>query len=88
MHASPHARDLAEFLAPMPENIGNVNSGPGSHQAAASSRPAVARLRRGWASICTNAIVGLVVLLAWALAWPPLQVRPQAGVLALEVFAV
>jgi hypothetical protein len=27
-------------------------------------------------------------VLAWSLAWPPLQVRPQAGVLSLEVFAV
>ncbi|HEV2253427.1 MAG TPA: hypothetical protein VGS06_09565 [Streptosporangiaceae bacterium] len=30
----------------------------------------------------------LVLLLAWWLAWPPLQVRPQAGVLSLAVFAV
>jgi hypothetical protein len=81
MHASAHAREVAEFLAPMPENIGNVNSGPGSHKVLVS-------LRHGWASIWTNAIVVLVVLLAWALAWPPLQVRPQAGVLSLEVFAV
>ena len=35
-----------------------------------------------------NAIVALVLVLAWWLAWPPLQVRPQAGVLSLEVFAV
>jgi hypothetical protein len=88
MHASPHARELAELLAPMPENIGNVHSGRDANQAAASSPQVVARLRRGWASICTNAIVGLVILLAWALAWPPLQVRPQAGALSLEVFAV
>jgi hypothetical protein len=45
-------------------------------------------LRRAWAGICMNAIVVLVLLLAWWLAWPPLQVRPQAGVLSLEVFAV
>lgn len=88
MHASAHAHDLAELLAAVPENTGNAPSAPGSHQVAASSRAAVARLRRGWASICTNAIVGLVILLAWVLAWPPLQVRPQAGVLSLEVFAV
>ena len=41
-----------------------------------------------WANICMNAIVALVIFLAWWLAWPPLQVRPQAGVLSLEVFAV
>jgi hypothetical protein len=35
-----------------------------------------------------NAIVALVLFLAWWLAWPPLQVRPQAGVLSLDVFAV
>jgi hypothetical protein len=45
-------------------------------------------LRRISANICMNAIVALVLLLAWALAWPPLQVRPQAGVLSLEVFTV
>jgi hypothetical protein len=45
-------------------------------------------LRRASANICMNAIVALVLLLAWWLAWPPLQVRPQAGVLSLEVFAV
>ena len=48
----------------------------------------VARLRRAWANICMNAIVALVLFLAWSLAWPPLEVRPQAGVLSLEVFAV
>jgi len=35
-----------------------------------------------------NALVALVLFLAWRLAWPPLRVRPQAGVLALEVFAI
>ncbi len=45
-------------------------------------------LRRAWANICMNATVALVLFLAWWLAWPPLQVRPQAGVLSLEVFAV
>jgi hypothetical protein len=45
-------------------------------------------LRRTWANVCMNAIVALVLFLAWLLAWPPLQVRLQAGVLSLEVFAV
>jgi hypothetical protein len=45
-------------------------------------------LRRTWANVCMNAIVALVLFLAWLLAWPGLQVRPQAGVLSLEVFAV
>lgn len=35
-----------------------------------------------------NTIVGLVLLVAWWLAWRPLQVRPQGGALALEIFAV
>ena len=35
-----------------------------------------------------NAIVALVLVLAWWLAWPPLQVRPPAGALSLEIFAV
>jgi hypothetical protein len=48
----------------------------------------VPSLRRAWVSICMNAIVVLVLGLAWWLAWPPLQVRPQAGPLSLEVFAV
>jgi hypothetical protein len=50
-------------------------------------RPA-SSLRRAWASICMNTIVGLVLFLAWWLAWRPLHTRPQAGVLSLEVFAV
>jgi hypothetical protein len=41
-----------------------------------------------WANICMNAIVALVIFLAWWLAWPPLRLRPQAGVFSLEVFAV
>lgn len=45
-------------------------------------------LRRVWVNLCMNAIVGIVLFLAWWLAWPPLQVRPQAGALSLEVFAV
>src|SRR6266700_554872 len=49
---------------------------------------AAAGLGRVWANICMNALVALVLFLAWRLAWPPLQVRPQAGVLALEVFAI
>ena len=35
-----------------------------------------------------NAIVAVVLFLAWLLAWPPLHLRPQGGVLSLEVFAV
>jgi hypothetical protein len=45
-------------------------------------------LRRVSANMCMNAIVALVLFLAWWLAWRSLQVRPPAGVLALEVFAV
>ena len=48
----------------------------------------VAGLQRAWASSWMNAIVAVVLLLAWWLAWPPLRIRSQAGVLALEVFAV
>jgi hypothetical protein len=51
-------------------------------------RKTASGLRRVWANLCMNAIVALVLVLAWWLAWPPLQVRPQAGVLSLEVFAV
>jgi hypothetical protein len=59
------------------------------HKTASGLRRAWANgLRRGWANICMNAIVALVLFLAWWLAWPSLQVRPQAGVLSLEVFAV
>ena len=47
-----------------------------------------AGLRRVWVNLCMNAIVAAVLVVAWRLAWPPLQVRPQAGVLALKVFAV
>lgn len=35
-----------------------------------------------------NAIVAGVLFLAWWWAWPPLRLRPQAGALSLEVFAV
>src|ERR1700719_4338953 len=45
-------------------------------------------LQRAWASSWMNAIVALVLLLAWWLAWPPLRIRSQAGPLALAVFAV
>jgi hypothetical protein len=45
-------------------------------------------LRRVGVNLCMNAIVGLVLVLAWWLAWRPLQVRPQGGAVALEVFAV
>jgi hypothetical protein len=59
----------------------------GSRQPCLHRKPA-SGLRRVWANLCMNAIVVLVLVLAWWLAWPPLQVRPQAGVLSLEVFAV
>jgi hypothetical protein len=45
-------------------------------------------LQRAWASIWMNAIVALVLVLAWWLAWPPLPIRSQAGALGLEIFAV
>jgi hypothetical protein len=45
-------------------------------------------LSRFWANLCMNAIVAGVLFLAWWWAWPPLQLRPQAGALSLEVFAV
>jgi hypothetical protein len=45
-------------------------------------------LRRAWTGICMNAIVAVVLFLAWLLAWPPLQLGPRGGVLSLEVFAV
>lgn len=45
-------------------------------------------LRRFGVNLCMNAIVALVLVLAWWLAWRPLQVRPQPGVLCLEIFAV
>src|SRR5215467_14738136 len=61
---------------------------PGGGHRAFLPPKAVSGLRRAWANICMNAIVALVLFLAWWLAWPPLQVRPQAGVLSLEVFAV
>ena len=52
------------------------------------SRKATAFLSRLWANVCMNAIVAGVLFLAWWWAWPPLQLRPEAGVLSLEVFAV
>ena len=45
-------------------------------------------LRRAWANICMNAIVAVVLVAAWWLAWRPLEVRPPAGVRLLEIFAV
>ena len=66
---------------------GGRRASGGGHRAFLPPK-AVSGLRRAWANICMNAIVALVLFLAWWLAWPPLQVRPQAGVLSLEVFAV
>src|SRR6201994_1383735 len=80
MHQSQQATAPAEFLiADRPE----MPSEPGG-----SGLAVVLGLRRAWAGIWMNAIVGLVLLLAWLLAWPPLQLRPQAGVLSLEGFAI
>ena len=62
--------------------------GPGLRRVWGSLYRMAWRLRRVWVSLCMNAIVGLVLFLAWWLAWPPLQIRPQAGALSLEVFAV
>jgi hypothetical protein len=52
------------------------------------ARKTAAGLRHAWANICMNAIVVLVLAVAGWLAWRPAQVRPQAGVLWLEIFAV
>jgi hypothetical protein len=62
--------------------------GPGLRRAWARLRRTALRLRPVWVSLWMNAIVALVLFLAWWWAWPPLQVRPQAGALSLEVFAV
>ena len=73
---------------------GSVSAAGGRKGSEGSSRPSgvpgktADGLRRAWVNLCMNAIVGLVLVLAWWLAWPPLQVRPQAGALSLEVFAV
>jgi hypothetical protein len=80
MHQSQQAPVRAGFLmADRPSEP----SEPGG-----SGLKVVLGLRRAWAGIWMNAIVGLVLFLAWLLAWPPLQLRPQAGVLSLEVFAI
>ena len=51
-------------------------------------RTTALRLRPVWVSLWMNAIVAVVLFLAWWWAWPPLHLRPQAGALSLEVFAV
>jgi len=93
----PQAEVLRQALAG-PASGGSATNGssaPGSRRAPRGGsgqsrlpRKTAAGLRRVSANICMNAIVALVLFLAWWLAWPPLQVRPQAGVLSLEVFAV
>jgi hypothetical protein len=90
----PRADALPAALA-CPSGGGNGLSAPGGRKASkGGNRPprlphkTASGLRRVWANVCMNAIVVLVLVLAWWLAWPPLQVRPQAGVLSLEVFAV
>src|SRR5262245_9945960 len=45
-------------------------------------------LRRKIAAILMNALVGLVLLIAWLFAWPPSGELQPNGVLALAVFAV
>jgi hypothetical protein len=88
----PRADALPETLAgPAGGGSGHGDSAtPGGRASQGGSLPrkTASGLRRVWASLCMNAIVALVLVLAWWLAWPPLQVRPQAGVLSLEVFAV
>jgi hypothetical protein len=93
----PRADALPESIAGSPEGgstPGNVSAAGGRKRSEGGSRPSglpgktADGLRRAWVNLCMNAIVGLVLFLAWWLAWPPLQVRPQAGALSLEVFAV
>ena len=93
----PRADALPEPLAGSPGGgsaSGGLSASGGRKTSKGGNRPPVlprktaSGLRRVWANVCMNAIVALVLVLAWWLAWPPLQVRPQAGVLSLEVFAV
>jgi hypothetical protein len=93
MHADARQRPLAS--SPRGGSSPGGRSAPGGQgapgdgsRAAGLPRKTASGLQRMWANICMNAIVALVIFLAWWLAWPPLQVRPQAGVLSLEVFAV
>jgi hypothetical protein len=67
---------------------GGRKASKGGNRPPGLPRKTASGLRRVWANVCMNAIVALVLVLAWWLAWPPLQVRPQAGALSLEVFAV
>jgi hypothetical protein len=73
-----------QILIPAPSGNGSPLDG----QSTGLTRGWVNGLRRAWANLCMNAIVAVVIVLAWWLAWPPLHVRTQASVLALEVFAV
>jgi hypothetical protein len=45
-------------------------------------------IQRKVAGVWMNALIAAVLFVAWWLAWPPLHVRPLAGVLTLEAFAV
>ena len=87
----PRADMLPELLVG-PPGAGSASGGrkasEGGNRPPGLPRKTASGLRRVWANVCMNAIVALVLILAWWLAWPPLQVRPQAGVLSLEVFAV
>lgn len=87
----PHADALQRAVSSPPGGRsapgGRTASGGGSRSGGLPHKTA-SGLRRVWANVCMNAIVTVVLFLAWWLAWRPLQVRPQAGVLLLEVFAV
>jgi hypothetical protein len=85
--------DQSPLLAPARPNGAGPGDGRGPQASDATPqgwprlRNALS-LRSAWAGVCMNAIVAAVLFLAWLLAWPPLQLRPQAGVISLEVFAV
>jgi hypothetical protein len=92
----PRADGLPPQLSGPPGG-GDASGGLSAHDgtgAAGGSRPPGSRrrrasgLRRALVNLYMNAIVLAVIVLAWRLAWPPLHVRPQAGALALKVFAV
>jgi hypothetical protein len=85
MHQSQQAYAQAEFQAPARHNGSDPE---GRRDWRWRQLRAAPGLRRAWTGICMNAIVAAVLFLAWLLAWPPLQLRPQGGVLSLEVFAV
>jgi hypothetical protein len=87
----PRADALPEPLTGPPGGgsaSGRRKASTGGSRPPGLPRKTASGLRRAWANVCMNAIVALVLILAWWLAWRPLQVRPQAAVLSLEVFAV